>query len=264
MTDMLTTQQGSLAYDDYGGEGPLLLLLPGAGDVRSEHRFLASRLAAVGYRVVTMDLRGHGESTASWSGYGVAATAADIVAAIRGMDAGPATVIGNSFSPAAALWAAAEHPALVSGVVAISPHLDQDAGALQRLTLELTLRGPLAGPVWEKFYRGWYKSNPPSDLDEQVALLREMMQEPLRRKAVRATLLAHRDGLDEKLSALATPVLVIFGSEDDHFDTPHVAAADAAERTRGTAEIIDGAGHYPHVEYPEIAASMVRDFLDAD
>ena len=103
MTDMLTTQQGSLAYDDYGGEGPLLLLLPGAGDVRSEHRFLASRLAAVGYRVVTMDLRGHGESTASWSGYGVAATAADIVAAIRGMDAGPATVIGNSFSPAAAL-----------------------------------------------------------------------------------------------------------------------------------------------------------------
>ncbi len=263
MTKTLTNQDRTLAYDDPGGSGRLVLLLPGAGDVRSQNRFIAADLSAAGYRVVTMDLRGHGESSPEWPSYGVSETATDIEAAIRHLDAGPATVIGNSFAPAAALWAAADHPELVTGVVAISPHLDQDASTIQRLALELALRGPLAGSVWEKFYRGWYKSAPPSDLDGQVALLRDMMRNGERRRAVRATLLAHRNGLDAKLKSLTLPVLVIFGGADDHFADPVAAAQDAATRTGGTYEIIDGAGHYPHVERPELVAPMIQAFLAA-
>ncbi|MFO7549180.1 MAG: hypothetical protein R6X29_09975, partial [Acidimicrobiia bacterium] len=56
-----------LAHDDSGGDGPLVVLLPGAGDLRSEHRFLAPPLVAAGYRVVTADLPGHGESPTATS-----------------------------------------------------------------------------------------------------------------------------------------------------------------------------------------------------
>ena len=261
MTSILTTTAGDLAYDDRGGTGRLLLMLPGAGDVRSEHRFLADQLAA-GNRVVTMDLRGHGESGAGWDSYGVAETSDDITALIRHLDVGPAVVVANSFAPAAALWAAATNPELVAGVVAISPHLDQDAGAAQRLALSVMLRGPWAGTLWDKLYRGWYKSSPPADLDEQVALLRTMMRNADRRAAVRHTLVANRIGLDDKLAALSIPVLSIFGGADDHFDDPAAAAADAAERTGGSFQIVPATGHYPHVERPDLVTPMIESFLE--
>ncbi len=32
--------EGTLAYSDYGGNGELVLMLPGMGDLRSEYRYL--------------------------------------------------------------------------------------------------------------------------------------------------------------------------------------------------------------------------------
>ena len=49
-----------------------------------------------------------------------------MVGLIEAVDAGPAVVVGTSFAPAAAVWAAAERPDLVAGIVAISPHLHAD------------------------------------------------------------------------------------------------------------------------------------------
>jgi len=55
--------EGTLAYSDYGGNGQLVLMLPGIGALRSEYRYLAPRLSEEGYHAVTVDLRGHGESS---------------------------------------------------------------------------------------------------------------------------------------------------------------------------------------------------------
>lgn len=259
--DRLDTPDGTLTYEDHGGDGPLLILLPGAGDVRSEHRFLAAQLAATGFRVVAADLRGHGDTTPAWPSYGVAETAGDIAALIRHLDAGPATLIANSFAPAASLWLAADHPDLVRGVVAISAHLEQDAGMLRRLALGIVVRGPWASALWVKLYRGWYKSSPPADLDEQLSRLRTMMRDRRRRAAVRATLLASREGLEDRLGHVRVPVLAIFGDADDHFADPAAAAADVASRTNGEFITVPGAGHYPHVEQPGPVATAVVAYL---
>ncbi len=261
MMTTLTTGTGALAYDDSGATGPPVLLLPGAGDVMTEHRLLRPALAAAGYRTVTMDLRGHGASDAHWDSFGVVETAGDIVAMLRHVDAGPAVVVATSFAPAAALTAAVDEPDLIRGVVAISPHLDQDAGVTQRLGLQVLLRGPWAGAVWSKLYRSWYKEHPPQDLEEQIGLLRGMLAESDRRRAVRETLLAHRRGLHAKLADLNIPVLNIFGGADDHFADPEAAAKDAAHRTKGRYEIVAGAGHYPHVERPELVGRLITGFL---
>ena len=69
------SDNGTIAFDDTGGDGPLVVMLPGAGDVRAEYRFVAPALAASDARVVTMDLRGHGESSADWPSYGMVDTA---------------------------------------------------------------------------------------------------------------------------------------------------------------------------------------------
>lgn len=89
----LSTPNGTLAYDSIG-TGPLILLLPGLGDLRQSYRFLQPHLAEQGYRVVSMDLRGHGESSSHWPEYTTQATAEDLLRLIQHLDAGPALVIG--------------------------------------------------------------------------------------------------------------------------------------------------------------------------
>ncbi len=262
MTKTLETTDGTIAYDD-AGSGRLLVLLPGAGDVRSEHRSLAPMLTEAGFRVVTADLRGHGDSSPSWPSYGVAETAGDLIGLIEDLDAGPATVIADSFSPAAALWAAADRPDLIDGVVAISVHLE--AGSFfQNLAVTALLRGPLAAGMWAKLYRGWYKASPPSDLDAEMAKLRNMMGSRHRRRAVRETLVARRDGLAERIAGLDIPVLAVFGTADDHFADPAAEAAAVAARTGGRHVMVEGAGHYPHVEQPDVVAAEILAFLGAN
>src|ERR671923_247479 len=48
------------------GVGPLVVCVPSMGDVRGEYRFLIPQLVAAGYRAVSMDVRGLGETSAAW------------------------------------------------------------------------------------------------------------------------------------------------------------------------------------------------------
>ncbi|MDX1448585.1 MAG: alpha/beta hydrolase [Acidimicrobiia bacterium] len=253
----------SLAYDDSGGAGRLVVLLPGAGDLRTEHRFVAAPLAAAGFRVVTADLPGHGESPLAES-YTVTSTAQALIELIETLGGGPAVVVGCSFAPAAAVWAATDRPDLIDGVVAISPHFHADdsfKGRLQTMAIRWLLRGSLAAKLWGKLYASWYKTNPPADLEAEIGRMKRMLSESGRRKAVRDTLTAGRSGMDERMRNLTVPALVVFGSLDDHFAYPVAEANEVAEILGGEALVVDGAGHYPHVERPEVVVDAVLDFL---
>src|SRR3984957_8503513 len=73
-TRYLTRPGGRLGYD-VAGTGPLVVLVPGMGDLRAGYRFLAPALRAAGYRVACTDLRGHGDSDATFASYGDEETA---------------------------------------------------------------------------------------------------------------------------------------------------------------------------------------------
>ena len=74
MTSYLPRPEGRIAYDRTG-EGPLVLLVPGMGDLRSTYRFLVPDLVAAGFTAVSVDLRGHGDSDVGFGSYGDAETA---------------------------------------------------------------------------------------------------------------------------------------------------------------------------------------------
>src|ERR1035438_4053398 len=76
-TSYLGRPGGRIGYD-VAGTGPLLVLVPGMGDLRAGYRFLVPALRAAGYRVACTDLRGHGDSDTTFSSYGDQATAGAI------------------------------------------------------------------------------------------------------------------------------------------------------------------------------------------
>ena len=47
-TRFLTVDDGHIAYDDTGGDGPLIVAIPGMGDLRSEYRLLRPILPQAG------------------------------------------------------------------------------------------------------------------------------------------------------------------------------------------------------------------------
>jgi 3-oxoadipate enol-lactonase len=74
-------------------------------------------LAQAGYRVLAIDHRGHGRGLRPLVPFRLADCAADAAAALRELDAAPATVVGYSMGGAIAQLVARDHPDVVSGLV---------------------------------------------------------------------------------------------------------------------------------------------------
>jgi pimeloyl-ACP methyl ester carboxylesterase len=110
-----------LAADSFGDmDAPTVLMLHGGGQTRHAWHATAVSLAGVGWRAVTVDLRGHGESTHPRpAAYALDDFAADVRALIASI-AGDPVVIGASLGGIASLLAITESPqAPAAGLVLV-------------------------------------------------------------------------------------------------------------------------------------------------
>lgn len=262
-TRYLARPEGRIAYD-YTGSGPLVIAVPSLGDVRQEYRFLTPQLIAAGYRVVTLDLRGMGESSVTWPDYSAAAVGTDIVALVEELDAGPAILIGTSMAAGAAAWAAAERPELVAGLVLIGPFVrDIPVPGVQRLALKALLQRPWGPAAWGMYYRKLYPTSAPEDLVGYVGRLKANLGEPGRFAALQATVWASKAAVEERLDAVRAPALVVMGTKDPDFKDPLAEAQLVAERLRGALALIEDVGHYPHAELPEVTGPQIVTFVNS-
>jgi pimeloyl-ACP methyl ester carboxylesterase len=261
-TEVFERPAGTLAYDDSQGEGELVIMMPGFGALRSEYRYLAPALIEAGYRVVNVDLRGHGESSTGWSKYTVPAVGQDILALIDHLDAGPAHVIGTSFSPGAAVWAAAEQPEAIRSLTMIGAFVrDPETSAMQNLMLTVLLRGPWKVQAWGVFYPTLYPTQQPADFDTYLSDLKRNLGEPRRFAAVQDMAFAPKTASEERLNQVNTPTLVVMGTKDPDWPDPVAEAQFIVEALSGELALIEGAGHYPQTEMPDQTAPAILDFL---
>lgn len=259
-TRFLEVSEGKIAYDDLGS-GPLVICVPSMGDLRSEYRFLAPRLAAAGFRVVTLDVRGHGESTTAWSDFSVSGIGSDLLALISHLNAGPAIILGTSMAAGAAVWAAAEAPQQVRGMVLIDPFVRGESTWQNRLLFGALFARPWGAAVWQKYYSSLYPTRKPEDFTSYSATLRANLQAPGRLEALQKMIAASKAASEARLPRVSAPALVLMGSKDPDFKQPESEARWLAEQLHCRYTLIDGAGHYPHAEMPEITAPLIIDFL---
>ncbi len=263
MTHLLDLPGGRLAYSDEG-TGPLVIAVPGMGDLRSTYRFLAPKLASAGFRVVAFDLRGHGESSVRWDDYSVDAVAGDILALIRSLDAGPAHVIGNSMAGGAAALAAAREPSAIRSLVLVDPFVrDMMPPWLAAALFGPLLAGPWRAGLWRAFFRKAFPTQLPADFAGEEARRDANLAEPGRFAAFRRMAVASKIESERRLSEVKAPVLVLMGSRDSDFSDPAKEARHVADLLHGTAVMIDGAGHYPQTEMPDAVAARIVPFMQS-
>ena len=262
MTNYLNVPGGTIGYDVIGpADGRLVVCAPGMGDIRQQYRFLAPLLASAGYRVATMDLRGHGDSSVGWDSYAPEVVADDMLALVDELGGGPAVLVTNSYSPSMAIWVAAEAPEKVAGTVLISMFTSNPKiNPIMRLISGLVMGS--AG-LWPTYYKSLYTAKP-ADFAEYCAGLRANLRQPGRMTAVKAMGTADKSTANGRASEVSCPTLVIYGGKDPDFPDVPAEARTAAAMLSGTTarvEILPEAKHYPHVEEPDRVAEAVLPLL---
>ncbi len=259
-TQYLELPDGVLAYDD-AGQGPLIVATPAMLDLRSELRFLVPLLVESGFRVVTVDQRGMGETSGEWPEYGSIPLARDLIDLINHLGAGPAIIYGTSNGAAAGVYVAAEEPELVRGLVLAAPFVrDGNMSWIQRRLMGIMRIPLLTLPIYMSYFPKWEPRQPRSaDFDEHVAKLRANLGQPSRRRVIAAYMLqqTHREA-EARLGKVGVPSLVIMGTADVDWPDPEAEARWIVSRLGSELLLLEGAGHHPHVEYPaEVAQAVV-------
>ncbi|MFC8710855.1 alpha/beta fold hydrolase [Streptomyces sp. NPDC057197] len=275
MTEYLAVDDGTIAYEVTGTSGPLIVLAHGMGDSRAAYRAMVPQLVAAGYRVAAVDLRGCGESGTDWLDWSRTAIAGDLLALIRHLG-GPAVLVGHSVSGGAATIAAAQEPSLITAVVELAPFTrkqtirpgDLRVKRFRKSMLRLLGTGVFGSRrLWCSYLGLAYPGARPADWDQRLGRIDALLREPGRMKAMQRMGRSAPTDAGARLGDVRCPVLVVMGTLDPDWADPHAegsAVVNALPSGLGRLEMIEGAGHYPHDQYPDRVAALVLAFLRAE
>jgi pimeloyl-ACP methyl ester carboxylesterase len=251
--------EGDVAYE-VRGSGPLIVCVPGMGDLRVSYRFLMPELVAAGFRVAVMDLRGHGDSATTFSEYGDMPSATDMVALVTELG-GPAILVGNSMAAGSAAIAAGEHPDLVSGLVLVGPFVrEPSTSKLMKLATRVLMARPWAAGAWNSYLPKLYAGKRPDDFVEYRRSVVAGLKRPGYAKAFSLTTRTRHDDAERALAAVTAPSLIVMGEQDPDFSDPALEATWIGQKLHAKVMMVPEAGHYPQSQRPDVVGPAVTQF----
>jgi 3-oxoadipate enol-lactonase len=245
------------------GDGPPVIL---GHAIPCDHRMWRAITPALerGYRVIAIDVRGLGGSTAP-APFSTDDLVDDWIAVLDAEGIARAALIGSSVGGMTAMALAARAPERVAALVLVGTTAQREPLRRRVMNRVLLAIAGLLGPV--------------GSFDRKLEL--DLFAERTRRerrglvgdvlawarghdwKSFLRTLraLAARPSLLERLSAIRSPALVIAGAEDRRMP-PVRAEAIAAGIAGATVTVVPEAGHLVALEAPDAVLAEVLPFLD--
>lgn len=256
------TPEGA-AYVDMGGTGPALLLIHGVG---LDHTMWAGMLPCLAgdWRVILVDMPGHGASAVPPADAGLAFYAAQVVSVLDALGIARCAVAGFSMGALVARCLALRHPEKVSALVLMNGVFDRAPGVRANVVArvdEVVRGGP--GANAEAALERWFTPEWHRDHPKAIeAVRRKLHANDPQGYLVTYRLFATEDNYGAGLlQTIAVPTLVLTG-EHDVGSTPEMTRALAACIPGATAVVIPGARHMMPVEQPAATAAPIRAFLE--
>lgn len=257
-----------------GGSGPVLLLLHGiAGS--SETWLPAMRLLQKDFTVLAPDFLGHGQSAKPLGDYSLGNQASAMRDFLRLLGIKRVTVVGQSFGGGVAMQFAYQFPEFCERLVLV------DAGGLGREVNWILRLVALPGaeyvmPVlFPAFTRRWgdavfgflAERGIRSPRAAEMWHSYRSLTRPENRHAFVRTIQSVIDPGGQSVSAMDRlylaahmPTLIVWGDHDKIIPLPHAYIAhEAIPNSR--LQVMEGVGHFPHVEEPDQFVSILVDFL---
>jgi pimeloyl-ACP methyl ester carboxylesterase len=255
--------QGCALHYEVIGHGNPVLLLHGLGSSGLDWEYQTEALAA-SYKVIVLDLRGHGQSAKPRERYSIEGFSRDVVALLEHLDCGPVHLVGLSMGGMIGFQLAVDHPGLLKSLCIVN------SGP------QVKLQSP--HDYWQWFKR-WSLMHMASMRTIGIALGKNLFPKPdqgaLRAKVAerwasndkRAYLASFKAivgwGVQERLGAIDCPTLVISA---DHDYTP-VAVKEHYVTLIPNAHlaVIDDSRHATPLDQPErFNQTLLRFIAKAD
>jgi pimeloyl-ACP methyl ester carboxylesterase len=254
-----------LHYLEWGeaANPPLVLLHGGAAHAHWWDHI--APILAHNYRVIALDLRGHGDS--AWTipaAYEIDDYVADVAALVDTLELAPMTLLGHSLGGLITLAYAIAQPQLLRGLIVV------DMRARLRTSRYMRLLQAMPAPVYQDeqdLLRRFRLL--PADTQASPQLLhaiaqhsvRPMMDKKLQLKSDRAALTRAPRDLEGQLSRLTCPTLFIRGQDSRYLSARALAELiQTCPDARGTE--IPHAGHHVFLDNPTAFLQAVKIFLD--
>ena len=256
------------------GTGPAVLLLHGLAGSSITWRAVHRQLSLT-HDVIAPDMLGHGESAKPVGDYSLGAFASGLRDFLAAIDVPTATIVGHSFGGGVAMQLAYQHPELCDRLVLVGsgglgrevswllrlvtlpgaeqlmplifPRLVADRGNdVGRLLGRLGLRAPRVGEMWRSY-------SSLAGTENRRAFVRTIrgVIEPGGQTV---------NALDRLYMAAHLPTLIVWGERDNIIPVAHAHAAHEAIPGSQLC-LLDGVGHFPHAEAPELFLEALSLFL---
>jgi 3-oxoadipate enol-lactonase len=250
----------TLRYWGDNGDRPPVILIHGVGADGTSWDQIAAALSP-DFRVLRLDLRGHGRSGHIDGGLALDDFVRDVVDVLDACAVPAAHVVGFSLGGMIAQGIALNHPQRVRRLVLLSAVAGRTAEERERVQARLTLLqeqgvAAITGAAQERWFTADFIARNP----DLVARRMQQLQENHAPSYASAYTVFSTSDLGDSLHAIRAPTLIATGEHDEGSNT-RMARFMHAQIAGSRLEILAGLRHSILVEAPELVARLVRDFL---
>jgi pimeloyl-ACP methyl ester carboxylesterase len=246
------------------GTGPLLIFAHGTFGAKESFLPLMTQLSS-GYRCVSIDLPGHGDSSYNPDGWSIDDLVRAVPALILALGEQQAVLVGVSQGGAIFMRTALAYPDMVAALVimcagATTPpaplmeNLRQFAGLL-RDELDESTRERSARAFLSSFHAPALVEARDPGIEAEVG---QVLRHDRRAMPLVAELPASYRPILDQLPQITCPTLVVWGGQDFR---PSLGADISAQIPHSQLRVIESAGHHVHVDASDEVAEVIGEFL---